>query len=199
MAKESIKELAHKIKTLKTGLELGSDENIFKTLVQTKKMDDLAIENIIRNEGAMQAQEDFIYQIENEFLKEQTIYQIRRFQKKPSTEWTFLSDIQKRILNTNKDILKRTMIKYRLSRAELMILRKAVIDFVTKRLKRLELKSTETKYTPEKAKELINIIINNYTYIDTLRNLGFYKDPEDEFSMYKYVLDDNFRYREQER
>jgi len=65
-----------------------------------------------------------------------------------------------------------------------MILRKEVIDFVTNRLKSVK--------SDKKPKEIINTIINNYTYLDTLNELGY--DKKDDIFK-KYYLDDNLVYR----
>lgn len=187
MTRTTSRELAHRLNSIKDGLkleELNNGNNLLELLLETRKMDESGIEMILRNEGEMIAQEEFIYSIENEFLKAQTLEKIREYKEKSSEDWDFLNKDEKSIIYNTIKLLKRTELEYRLNRADLMIMRKEVIDLITTRLHSIQ--------SDKKPTELINIIINNYTYLDTLKNLGVTKE-EDLFK--KYYLDKNLIYR----
>jgi hypothetical protein len=65
----------------------------------------------------------------------------------------------------------------------LFILRKETINFITKKLK-----SIKSIFEP---KEIIDIIINNYGYINNLKELNY-----DEHNIFnRYYLDDDLIYR----
>jgi hypothetical protein len=184
MNRTTSRELANRIQAIKEGLKIN-DEKILKMMEETKKIDDMAIEDILRKEGEIIAQDNFIYDLENVFLSSQDLKTIREFKDVPSEEWTFLKKSEKALINNTIKILKKTSLEYRLSRAELMILRKEVIDFVQTRLKTIK-----SELTP---REIINIIVNDYTYIDSLKNLGLYKDEDGYLN--KYFLGDDLVYK----
>lgn len=188
MTRTTSRELAHRINSIKDGLkleELNKGDNLLELLLETRKMDESGIEMILRNEGEMIAQEEFIYSLENEFLKTQTLQKIREYKDKPSEDWDFLNKDEQNIIYNTIKLLKKTELEYQLNRADLMIMRKEVIDLVTTRLKSIK--------SDKKPKDLINIIINNYTYLDTLKELGVTKNEDD--LIIKYYLDDNLIYR----
>jgi len=184
MNRTTSRELTHRISAIREGLKIN-DEKILKMMEETKKIDDMAVEDIIRKEGEIIAQENFIYDLENIYLSSQDLKTIREYKDEPSSEWPFLTTSEKSLINNTLKILKKTSLEYRLSRAELMILRKEVIDFVQTRLKTIK-----SGLTP---RDIINIIVNDYTYIDSLKNLGLYKD--DDGYLNKYFLDDNLIYK----
>ena len=187
MTRTTSRELAHRINAIKDGLELeklNEGNNLLELLLETRKMDESSIEMILKNEGEMIAQEEFIYSIENEFLKAQTLQKIREYKDKPSEDWDFLNKDEKNIIYNTIKLLKKTELEYRLNRADLMVMRKEVIDLVQTRLKSIK--------SNKKPQDIINAIINNYTYLDTLKNLGVTKEDD---IINKYFLDDDLVYR----
>jgi len=187
MNRTTSRELSHRINSIQQGLELQSmsDKSLLSLLLETKRMDESTIEDLIKNEGEMIAQEEFIYTVENLFLESQTLQKIREYKDFSSEDWNFLTPKEQNIINNTIKLLKKTTLEYTLTRAELMIMRKEIIDFVTNRLKQLNSTLNPT--------ELINIIINNYTYLDTLNNLGYDKDEDGYLS--KFYLDENLSYK----
>jgi len=184
MNRSHSRELVHRIEAIKEGLEI-QDSEIMAVIQDTIDMDQKSVEDIIRAEGSMIAHEDFIYSIENIFLSSQTLQTIREHNDEPSSEWAFLKDTERTLINNTIKLLKKTSLEYQLSRAELMILRKEVIDFVQSRLRKIN-----SNLVPG---EIINLIIQNYSYIDSLKNLGFYKNQEGYLE--KYFLDENLVYK----
>jgi len=187
MTRTTSRELAHRINAIKDGLELeklNEGNNLLELLLETRKMDESGIEMILKNEGEMIAQEEFIYSIENEFLKAQTLQKIREYKDEPSEDWDFLNKDEKSIIYNTIKLLKKTELEYRLNRADLMVMRKEVIDLVQTRLKSIK--------SNKKPQDIINAIINNYTYLDTLKNLGVTKEDD---IINKYFLDDDLVYR----
>jgi len=187
MTRTTSRELAYRINAIKDGLELeklNEGNNLLELLLETRKMDESGIEMILKNEGEMIAQEEFIYSIENEFLKAQTLQKIREYKDKPSEDWDFLNKDEKNIIYNTIKLLKKTELEYRLNRADLMVMRKEVIDLVQTRLKSIK--------SNKKPQDIINAIINNYTYLDTLKNLGVTKEDD---IINKYFLDDDLVYR----
>ena len=187
MTRTTSRELAHRINAIKDGLELeklNEGNNLLELLLETRKMDESGIEMILKNEGEMIAQEEFIYSIENEFLKAQTLQKIREYKDEPSEDWDFLNKDEKSIIYNTIKLLKKTELEYRLNRADLMVMRKEVIDLVQTRLKSIK--------SNKKPQDIINTIINNYTYLDTLKNLGVTKEDD---IINKYFLDDDLVYR----
>jgi hypothetical protein len=186
LTRTTTRELANRLNSIKDGLELEEqNQSLIDLLTQTRTLDDSAIEILLKKEGAMKAQEEFVYEIENQFLKSQTLQIIRENIEEPSEEWSFLTNQEKNTIYNTIKILKKTELEFRLERADLMIMRKEVIDFVTTRLKKIS--------SDKKPQDIINIIINNYTYIDTLRNLGYERTNDGEFI--KYYLDENLLYK----
>lgn len=187
MTRTTSRELAHRISSIQKGLELDkiNDRDLLALLIETRKMDDTAMEIILKKEGEMIAQENFIYSIENQFLQSQTLQTIREYKETSSDDWGFLNKDEQDIIYNTIKILKKTTLEYTLERADLMIMRKEAIDFIQTRLKTLN--------STLNANEIIDIIINNYTYLDTLKNLGYNKNSDDILS--KYYLDENLVYR----
>jgi hypothetical protein len=179
--RKSIKELKYRYNAIKDGLNI-SDENTMKMLIETKHLDDEAIERIIKMEGEKIAIEKAIYDIENLFLSEQNIDIIYEYKDVHSDEWDFLNKDMKKILRINEKILKDVKLIYLIDKAELMIMRKAVLEFVENRKNLKNISNID---------EVLRYIINNYTYIDTLKDLG-YKIIEDKDNLYleKYILDE---------
>lgn len=184
MTRTTSRELANRIQNIKDALDL-KDDKISDLLIEARYNDEKNIEDILRKEGEMMAQEEFIYTLENEFLKTQTLQKIREYKEYSSDEWDFLSNQEKNIIQNTIKILKKTSLEYSLKRAELMILRKEVIDFVTTKLKNID--------SSKKPTDIINIIIDNYTYLDTLKNLGYNKEKDG--YLRKYYLDEDLMFK----
>jgi len=132
------------------------------------KQDEINIEYCLRSEGSINAISDFITDIENVYLSELDISEIYNFKDKNSSEWFFL-DITKtnNIYNTIL-LLEEYYRNLDINKSQLMILRKEVNEFVMNRLKVLRDNTIPS--------DVVNHIIDNYTYEGTLFNLGFDKD-----------------------
>jgi len=173
----STKELQHRYKALKEGLEIDNNE-IMQMLMETRQHDDYGIEVIIKSDGAKKAINNFILEIEKNILSSQNIGNIYKYKKTKPKDWPFITTEEESILRNTTNFYKEMKLKYMVNRAELMIMRKEVFEFV------------RTVGTAENFKEMIKYIINNYTYYDTLKSLGFSPtEVEGETSLVPYKLD----------
>jgi len=177
MAKLSQQELKYRYKELREGLGIDSDE-IMDMLVNTRIQDDKGIEAIIRGEGEKAIINSFLLDIEDKYLGEQDIDNIYKNKDKSPSDWKFLSEERKSILRNTENFYKTVKKDYMLNRANLMILRKEVTNFVTVVLKNL-VKSKNIDNT-SRFNEFVNYIIRNYTYSDTIKSLGFNPIIDDE-------------------
>jgi hypothetical protein len=166
----SQQELKYRYEELRNGLGID-DEEIMNMLINTRMQDDMGIEIIIRGEGEKTAINNFLMNIEDKYLSEQDLDTIYKFKEKNSLNWDFLSDEQLAILRNTEKFYNNIKKDYIINRADLMILRKEVTNFVTVTLKRL-IKDKNIDNT-DRFDEFINYIINNYTYSDTIKELGF--------------------------
>ena len=180
--------VTERIKALQEGLDLKSLEakniNLTKMLAETRELDNKAIEELIKKEGEMIAQQDFVYTIEDQILSKQSIRAIRKYKDVQSDEWKFITNEERVLIDNTARLIKKAHLEFELQKADLMIMRKEVIDFVTHRLNKIK--------SDKKPQDIINLIINNYSYLDTLRELGYNKNEEGEFI--PYVLNNKLEY-----
>jgi hypothetical protein len=129
--------------------------------------------------------------IEDSYLAEQELSTIYEYKEKDPMEWVFLTEEQKSILRSTENFYKNVKKEYIINRADLMILRKEVTNFVTVVLKNL-IKEKNIDNT-DRFDEIINYVINNYTYSDTMKSLGFLPSVDEETNevfLERYKLDE---------
>jgi len=185
----SPQELKYRYERLRDGLQIESDE-IMNMLTETRREDDKGIEAIIRGEGEKNIINNFMIDIEDSFLSSQNIDTIYKYLDKSPEEWDFITEEQKAILRNTENFYKRLKRNYMLYRAYLMILRKEVINFVEVTIKKLDNKDEIQQ--SELFKEMTKYIISNYTYKDTMKELGFEVQRDEELKedkLYRYKLD----------
>jgi len=186
----SPQELKYRYERLRDGLQIESDE-IMNMLIETRREDDKGIEAIIRGEGEKNIINNFMIDIEDSFLGSQDIDTIYKYLDKSPEEWDFITEEQKAILRNTENFYKRIKRNYMLYRAYLMILRKEVINFVEVTIKKLDNKDEIQQ--SELFKEMTRYIISNYTYKDTMKELGFEVQRNEELKedkLYRYKLDE---------
>ena len=186
----SKQELKYRYECLREGLQI-KDLDILEMLIETRRQDDMGIEEIIKSEGEKKAANNFLLEIEDGFLSKQDINNIYKFKDKEPDSWDFLTDEQKSILENTENFYKQIKRDYLLNRADLMILRKEVTNFVTVIMKNL-LKDKKID-NMDNFNEIVSYIINNYTYQDTMKGLGFsvYLDEEiNEIYLERYKIDE---------
>jgi len=170
-----VQENKEKIELLLEAIDTESEE-IKELLENTLTIDLNATEEIIRLNSEMLLLEDIIFDIEDELLKQQDISTIRKYKEIPSEEWPFMNTNYKKILYNTKRKHKIAKLNFSVAKAELIIMRKAVDDFIKKLLK----KSNPSK----ELMDLITPILENYSYEDTLNSLYVTKNFE------KYKIND---------
>jgi len=189
----SAQELSYRYNAIKENLQISSDE-IMDMLIETRRQDDMGIEEIIRGEGAKQSINNFLLFIEDSFLSDLDIKEIYKYKDIETSEWDFLSFEEQSLLKNTESFYKEIYKDYMLNRAYLMIMRKEVTNFVEVTLKKIN-----SKPSSEKFNEIVNYIINNYTYADTMKALGFdvQQDKEtQEILLARYRLDEEtLRYK----
>jgi len=186
----SPQELKYRYERLRDGLQIESDE-IMNMLIETRREDDKGIEAIIRGEGEKNIINNFMIDIEDSFLGSQDIDTIYKYLDRSPEEWDFITEEQKAILRNTENFYKRIKRNYMLYRAYLMILRKEVINFVEVTIKKLNNKDEIQQ--SELFKEMTRYIISNYTYKDTMKELGFEVQRYEELKedkLYRYKLDE---------
>ena len=190
MKRFSAQELKYRYERLREGLQIESDE-IMDMLIETRKEDDKGIEAIIRGEGEKNIINNFMLDIEDSYLAAQDIGTIYKSLEKEPEEWDFITEDQKAILRNTENFYKRVQRDYLLYRAYLMIMRKEVINFVEVTVKKMNNKDEIQQ--SGLFKEMTKYIINNYTYKDSMRELGFdvQRDEDtNEDKLYRYKLDE---------
>ena len=182
----STDELKYRYEALREGLKI-TDEETLKMLQTTREHDDIGMEIILRNEGEKIALYNFIFDIEESFLSTLEIEEIYQYKELDTKEWDFLSKEQILVLSNTLKLYKSIQREYLLNRADLMVLRKEVDNFV-----RYHIKGNKKLY-----KDMINHIINNYSYSDSLRKLGFTSVKEDGviFIEKMYLNEKTLRYK----
>jgi len=186
----SPQELKYRYERLRDGLQIESNE-IMNMLTETRREDDKGIEAIIRGEGEKNIINNFMIDIEDSFLGSQDIDTIYKYLDRSPEEWDFITEEQKAILRNTENFYKRIKRNYMLYRAYLMILRKEVINFVEVTIKKLNNKDEIQQ--SELFKEMTRYIISNYTYKDTMKELGFEVQRYEELKedkLYRYKLDE---------
>ena len=160
----STQELKYRYQELKEGLQID-DKEILDMLQKTRKHDDMGLEIIIRSEGEKIAINNFIFDIEDDYLRERSIEEIYKYKEISTDDWDFLTKKQKTILRNTLNFFKSVQREYLLNRADLMILRKEVDNFVRYSLAKV---NSTANY-----EDMVRHVINNYSYSDSMRGYGF--------------------------
>lgn len=170
--KTSNSELKERLFQIEQLLEIKEgDLEMLKSVIDN---DILGISIILNNEGSIKRLTKEISQIKILMLKEYTKGNYELFKTYYENEisqtghWDFLSESQKKLLKRLNKLYKNLVQKYFENRGDLMLYRKTINSFISSKLKNKESLSD--------LKEVRSYLINNYSYYDTLKNLGL--NPE---------------------
>jgi len=181
-------ELKERLYEIQEKLEVSPEE--LDILADVIDNDIYGLSIILISEGYIRKCKYHIEEIKNKFLKDFSNgdYDIfKKYYKKDMRTWTFLSEEQKRIIRSFDKLYKQSLKDYFINRGDLMIFRKTFNSFISSRVK--------NKEDIEDIKLVRNYLMNNYSYYDSLYNLG--RNPEigdDGFiKLNKLSLDSNGR------
>jgi len=163
--KVSNKELKERFHNIKEKCEVQEqDLNLMKDIIDS---DIFGLSVVLYDEGMARKLKKILHDITIEFLKEYSNgdYEIfSEYYKKSLDEWDFLNKDQLRIIKNINNMYKESLQKYFEDRGDLMIFRKTVNNFIASRLK--------NKESMDDLHETRNYLLNNYSYQDSLYNLG---------------------------
>jgi len=177
-------DLKMRYEAIKDGLEI-EDEKILEMLMDTIAYDEQGIAIVIKLESSIKTLKDYYESIKRKYLSKLDLKDIYKYKELDIEEWDFLSKDEEETLFNIKFFIRKQKREYMLARADLMILRKAVIDFIENYISKNNIKTVPF--------DIITKIINNYTYKDSMFNLGYdieHTQVTDEVTMRKLHLDE---------
>lgn len=186
--KTSNAEIKDRFHEIQQKMELSpNDLGILKNVIDN---DIFGVSVILHDEGIIRRLAKELEEVKLIFLKEHAAgdYNIfKKYYKADGYEWDFLTKSQKELLGKLSKSYKKIVQKYFEDRGDLMIYRKSVNSFISSKLK--------NKESLEDLQEVRGYLLNNYSYHDTLMELGLNPEiGEDGFvKLDKLVLDENGR------
>lgn len=124
-----------------------------------------AVGIMFKNEGKIQGFHQGIKMITDFFLSELPYDRLMYYRDIPITEWDFLTEDKKFMLNNLSELYEKYSIGYMEDKADLIILRKTMLYFIQNKLESVN------KYVD--VTDILYTLTDEYAYEDTLVNNGF--------------------------
>ena len=163
--KSSSYELKERLFELNNLIDIGENhKDVLENIIEN---DIMAISIILSDEGLIRRIKKELYKIKILFLKDYSNgdYEVfKKYKKLPEGQWDFLTNNQKEIIGFLEKGYKSSLQSYFENRGDMMIIRKTINNFISNNIK--------NKESINDLNKVRNYLMNNYSYQDTLYNLG---------------------------